>query len=373
MQENPNVKIETETTGWTGYWDRINTQVASASLPDIMQHDYAYMLQFVERGILKDLTPYVDSGVINLENVSESFLSGGRVDGKLYGISLGTNAVSLVYDSVVLEEAGIEEPDSTTWTWDDFEQIATQVYRKTGVQTMPFFTTDPKVGFDNMIRQTGASTYAKDGKSLGFTDPSVLKKYYKIQLRLMDAGILISPEIAFVAVTPEEGQLAKGNSWCDYIWSNQLASFQDAAPHPLKLILLPQIDNAVRPGTFLKPSMFFSIPENAENPEEAARFLNFFLTDRDANNILAAERGVPIPSDVREALKATANDINKEVFEFISLAADNASPIDPPDPKASGEFLKFFRDTTQEILMKLITVDEGVDKIMKQGNAILAK
>lgn len=373
MEKNPNVKIETETTGWGGYWDRINTQVASVSLPDIMQHDYAYMLQFVERNILTDLTPYVNSNVINLKNVNDSFLSGGRVNGKLFGISLGTNAVSLVYDTGVLEKAGITVPDSTTWTWADFETIAMEIYKKTGVQTMPFFTTDPKVGFDNMIRQTGASTYAKDGKSLGFTDTSVLKEFFDIQLRLLDAGVLVLPEIAFVTVTAEEGQLAKGNVWCDYIWSNQLASTQATAPNPLKMVLLPKIESSRRPGTYLKPSMFFSIPASAENPDEAAKFLNFFLTDPSANDILAAERGVPIPSDIREALKVKASDINKTVFDYISLVADNSSAIDPPDPKASGEFLKLFRDTTQEILIGIVSIDEGVKKIMTQGNSILAR
>lgn len=371
-EQNPGVTIELETTGWGGYWDKINTQAAAGSLPDIMQHDYAYMLQFVQRNLLTDLTPYVDSGVIDLSKVNDTFLSGGQVNGGLYGISLGTNAVCMVYDTKVLADAGISEIDSANWTWKDFEDIAVQVYEKTGVQTIPFFTTDPKVGFDNMIRQTGASTYAKDGSSLGFTDKSVLKEYFAIQLRLHEKGVLIDPSIAFVTVTAEEGQLAKGNTWCEFIWSNQLASTQASAPNPLKMALLPSITEAKQPGTFLKPSMFFAIPASAENPDEAAKFLNFFLTNGDANDILAAERGVPIPSDIRERLKADANDINKKVFNFISLAADNSSAIDPPDPKNAGEFLKVFRDTTQEILLGVISVDEGVDKIMNKGNDILS-
>ena len=33
LQRNPNVTIEPETTGWGGYWDRINTQAAAGNLP----------------------------------------------------------------------------------------------------------------------------------------------------------------------------------------------------------------------------------------------------------------------------------------------------------------------------------------------------
>lgn len=373
MEQHPNVKIETETTGWAGYWDKMNTQAAAGSLPDLMQHDYAYMLQWVGRNQLLDLTGYVDSGVIKLDKVAESALAGGRVNGKLYGINLGSNAVCLVYDPAVLATCGIAEPDSTTWTWADFEKIATEVYKKTGVQTIPFFTTDPKVGFDNMVRQTGASTYAKTGKGLGFADPTVLKEFFAIQLRLLKSGVLINPENAFVTVTPEEGDLAKGRTWVEFIWSNQLASTQSAAKRPLKMALLPKIANAKQPGTFLKPSMFFSIPATAENPKEAARFLNFFLNDIAANDILLGDRGVPVPSDVRAHMTEGASDINKTIFNFISLAANNSSAIDPPDPTNSGEFLKMFRDATQEILLGKISLDDGAVKIMAKGNEILKK
>ncbi|MGE4584201.1 MAG: ABC transporter substrate-binding protein [Sphaerochaeta sp.] len=365
----PEIKVETETTGWGGYWDKMNTQAAAGSLPDIMQHDYAYMLQWVQRNQLADLTPYVQKGIIDLSKVNESFLSGGRVNGKLYGISLGTNAVCLTYDPAVLAKAGIAEPDSATWTWDDFERIALEIYKKTGVQTIPFFTTDPKVGFDNMIRQSGAATYGKTG--LGFTDPSILKEFYAIQLRLQDAGALIKPEVAFVLVTPEEGEFAKGRSWVEFIWSNQFVSTQAAAKRPLKLALLPNIKNPKAKGTFLKPSMFFSIPASAENPEAAAKFLNYFLNDLSVNDVLMGERGVPIPDDVREHMATKVDPVNKQIFEYISLASRNAGPIDAPDPAGSGEFLKMVRDVSQEILLKKVSLDEGVAKIMSKGNEIL--
>lgn len=373
MQNNQNVIIEPETTGWGGYWDRINTQAAAGSLPDLMQHDYAYMLQFVGRNLLTDLNPFVQSGIIDLSKVSETFITGGKVDGGLYGIALGTNAVCLAYNTKILAKAGIPEIDSVNWTWADFERIATQIYEKTGVQTDPFFTTDPKVGFDNMIRQTGHSTFAHDGTSLGFTDTAVLEEFFNIQLRLLAKGVMVDPEIAFVQMTPEEGYAAQEKVWCSYLWSNQVVSYQAIIPSPLNVALLPKIKNAVRPGTFLKPSMFFAIPSSAENPEEAAKFINYFVNDIEANDILAAERGIPIPSDVRDHLKAKADEANQKIYEYISLVADHSSPIDPPDPEHTGELLAAFRNITQEVLNGNISVDEGVSKIMTNANEILAQ
>ncbi|MFA6844681.1 MAG: extracellular solute-binding protein [Sphaerochaetaceae bacterium] len=371
MGAHPKVKIETETTGWAGYWDKMNTQAAAASLPDLMQHDYAYMLQWVQRKQLLPLDEYVQSGVLDLSNVDASYLQPGKVDGKLYGVNLGSNAVCLTYDPAVLAKAGIPEPDSTTWTWEDFEKMALTIYQKTGVKTMPFFTTDPKVGFDNMIRQTGASTYAKNGGGLGFTDTTVLKEYYAIQLRLLASGALIDPETAFINVTQAESEFAKGHSWVEWIWSNQYVATQAGANRPLKLALLPQIKNPKQKGTFIKASMFFAIPASAKNPKDAAAFISYFTNDLAANEVLMGERGVPVATKVRTQLSKEVNEVNQQIFQLIDLAGKNSSPIDPPDPSKGGEFLKMFRDETMEILMKKVSIDEGVKSIMEQGNAIL--
>jgi multiple sugar transport system substrate-binding protein len=369
MAKYPGVKIESETTGWAGYWDKLATQAVAGSLPDLIQHDYAYMLQWVVDNQLADLTPYVKDGTIDLSKVNESFLTGGMVDGKIYGISLGTNAVCLTYDPAVLARAGIAKPNTATWTWEDFERIALEVYRKTGVQTLPFFTTDPRVGFEHLIRQTGAKLFGTTG--LGFTDVAALREFYAIQLRLLDAGALVRPEVAFVSVSPEEGEFAKGKSWVEFIWSNQFVATQAAAGRPLELGLMPILKGAKAKGTYLKPSMFFSIPASAENPKDAARFLNYFLNDIEVNDMLMGERGIPIPDDVRAHMATKVDAINKQIFDFISLASTNSGSIDPPDPPAAGEFLKMARDVTLEILLKRISLDAGVAKIMNEGNNIL--
>ncbi|WP_319563093.1 sugar ABC transporter substrate-binding protein [Marispirochaeta sp.] len=373
QEKNPGVTIEPETVGWGGYWDRINTQVAGGNLPDVMQHDYAYLFQFVSRNQLADMTPYVNNGTINLSGVDESYLSGGRINGKLYGISLGTNAVALVYDPAVLEKAGIAEPDPD-WTMGDFEDLAREIYAKTRVRTLPFFTTDPKVGFENWIRQTGKPLFAPDGSSLGFTDTKPLEEFFKIQVRLIEDGVMIPPEESFVSLSPQEGFLARGGSWCDFMWSNQFIAFQDAANRPLKMTLVPGIEGAKRPGTYLKPSMFFAIPATSEKKDEAAKFINFFLTDPEANKILLGERGVPIIPTVREVVKSVVGSQMQIIFDYITLVGDgNASPIDPPDPAASGEFLKMFRDVTQEVLMGAITPQAGAQKVMTSAGNILSR
>jgi multiple sugar transport system substrate-binding protein len=240
---------------------------------------------------------------------------------------------------------------------------------------MPLSNVDPKVVFDNMLRQTGASFFEpKTGASLGFTDEKLLIEFFEIQLRLLKAGVLVKPDTAFVTKTIPENEFAKGQSWNDFVWSNQVVAFAEAAKRPIGIALCPKIADSKRPGTFLKPSMFFSVAKSSANKDEAAKFVDYFINDIEVNKVLLAERGIPIVPSVRNALKKLVDPVNRQVFEFIELVGDNnASPIDPADPPGAGEVLNVFKTIDQEVLYGAISAKDAAAKFMKQANEILAK
>ncbi|MDR2434067.1 MAG: extracellular solute-binding protein, partial [Treponema sp.] len=234
--KNPGVTIDLETTGWGGYWDKVNTQAASGSVPDIMQQDYLYIGQWASRNQLLDLTPYIQNGTIDVSNIPASVVDSGKIDGKPYGLPLGTTIYCMAIDPAVLEKAGIPKIDSTTWTWKDFERIAETIYQKTGVQTAPFGTSDAFPDIENYVRQSGVPFYAPDGKKLGFSDPSLLKEFWDMELRLLDKGILIPPSEAFIEMSMEESPLPKGRSWAMALWNTQVVAMSNAAGRPLELL-----------------------------------------------------------------------------------------------------------------------------------------
>jgi multiple sugar transport system substrate-binding protein len=120
--------------------------------------------------------------------------------------------------------------------------------------------------------------------------------------------------------------------------------------------------------------MFFSVSKASANKDEAIKFINYFLNDLEANQVLLAERGIPIVPKVRNALKGMVTPVNQQIFEFIDLVGDkNASPIDPADPPGAGEVLKIFRTIDQEVLYGATSAKEAATKFIAQANEILAK
>jgi multiple sugar transport system substrate-binding protein len=373
MEKNPGVTIETEPAMWDGYWPKLNTQAAAGSLPDVMQQDYMYIGQYNDRNQLVDMNAYAQRGIIDLSKWSDSGLASGRLGGKLIALSLGTNAWGMGVDPAILQKAGVTINDAQ-WTWKDFEQIALTIYQKTGVQTMP--TNEFHQVFEHVVRQSGKPFFALNGKSLGFSDnPALLKEVIDIQLRLKAAGALYDPEDAFIlGRAMEEEPISKGTAWNAFYWSNQHIGHINAAKRPLDYYIFPSNSGNKAPyGTYLKPSQFISILSASKNQDLAAKFVNFFVNDLEANRILLAERGIPAPSSVRDDLASRVDPNMKYLFDFITKVTPYTTPIDPPDPSAAGEVRDVMRPILLQCLTGRLSSDAAVTQMVQAANAVLSR
>lgn len=106
----PWITVECEYVGWADYWDTLSVEVASGEMPDVIQHDYRYLETYANKELLYPLDEYL-STTIDMSAVNESVLSGGTVNGKVYGLPLGMNCFNLVYNETIFEENDIETPE----------------------------------------------------------------------------------------------------------------------------------------------------------------------------------------------------------------------------------------------------------------------
>lgn len=90
----------------------------------------------------------------------------------------------------------------------------------------------------------------------------------------------------------------------------------------------------------IQSSQQLCISKNSKAKEEAAKFINFFVNDVEANKILNGERGVPIMSKVREAVVSQADESNRVIYDFVdkigNFPKEDCNVISP-DPKAEIE------------------------------------
>jgi multiple sugar transport system substrate-binding protein len=364
---HPNVKIEYEYATFDEHWKKMAPQAAANQLPDIINMDFSYLAQYGLKDQLEDLTPYTASGLLDVSDISESALSGGKLNGKLFGMNLGVNALSISVDPAVLKANNIPLPD-VNWTWDDFEKYGTQLKDK-GI----FLTGNlvPEQFFAYYLRQNDQHLYNADGTALGYTDDKYYVDYFSRLQRLVEAKVMYTPAQTAQVKAPEDDDFIKGKMAFGFGYSNGFGVQVALAKRELALVPMPGPNS--NKGLFLKPSMFFSIAKSSKQKEEAAKFISYFVNDIEANKLIKGDRGVPVAAKVKEAVKAIVAPEQAKVFEYVAWAEKNSSQIDPPDPIGSAEITKVLRDLQDQIFYKKITPEAAAPKFMKQANDILAK
>ena len=73
--EATGIEYEAEYLAWGDYWTKINTLAAANDMPDMVRMDYAYIKNYVDKGLLLDLTSLVAEGKIDLSNVADSAIT----------------------------------------------------------------------------------------------------------------------------------------------------------------------------------------------------------------------------------------------------------------------------------------------------------
>jgi len=368
----PNIKVQPEYTGWSGYWDKMNAQAAGKNLPDIIQHVRKYMSGYVKNDQLLDLTPYIKNGTLDTANIGDAYLEMGKIYGKQMGMATGVNAPAGYYDKELFDKAGVAYP-STDDTWQDRAEMFKKIHDKLGIlgASTPAAQQDC-TGFTVYLRQHGASFFAEDGKSLGYDDDQLFVDFMKMDLDLINAGaVQNASQRQETAGAIEEDLVTKQKAaTATNYWSNQLAAISTGAGKTLYPFLYPRAKDQVQEGRYLNPAMLLTVSKNTEHPEEVMKFLNFWFHDIEAGKILGTDRGTPVESKVKAAIKADASEYDKIVFDFVDEAAANAGSVLPAEPPIAQEVIRAYEEVYWKIIYKQITPEEGAKEFRKNASDI---
>jgi hypothetical protein len=90
MELNPHVKIEGEYQGYDGYQQKIMTQIAGNSAPDIMQLDYPWLPDLAAQG--DNFVDLSQESAVDLSQFPQTVLEEyNSVNSKIVALPMGTN------------------------------------------------------------------------------------------------------------------------------------------------------------------------------------------------------------------------------------------------------------------------------------------
>ncbi|MEW4220793.1 ABC transporter substrate-binding protein [Rossellomorea marisflavi] len=368
-EENPDIKITSEFTGFDGYFEKMAAQAAGNNLPDIMQQNFGeYLNQYADKNLLADLSEYVEDGTINVDGVSDIIMDSGKQGDKILGIPTGTNALTAFYNVDMLKEVGVENLDGN-WSWDEYVDIATKVHEKTGEFGTRLM--EPKNLFEYYLREKGQKLFSEDGTALGYKDDKLLSDYFELNKKMVDAGVAPGYDTIQQIKGVEDELIVHGKAPFDFRWSNQATALDSASEQELAMTLLPGDNN--REGMFLKPAMLWSVSENSKHKEEAARFIDFFTNNIEVYEIGGSDRGVPIKEEIRNEMASTLSDTDKKVFDYIEMVTDNSSPIDSNYPQQASEVLGALQEVDELVMYGQLSPKDGAKEFRKKAESILGR
>ncbi len=365
--------VEGEFLAWNDYWPKLATQTAGGNAPDVIQMDYRYIVEYAKRNAIAPLDEFVGAQ-LQLDGFDEDQLEGGKVDGKLYGISLGANSVAMMVNTTAFEEAGVELP-TNDWTYDDLRTMG-EAFKAANIRGGMKLIGDGSYSepmLNNWIRQKGKELYTADGQ-LG-PDEADMTEWFALWNELREAGICVSADEQALDTGPLEAtMLVSGKAALVPFNSNQLVALQALMQDKLDMVGYPRIAEGVGGGHYRKPSMFFSVAGSSADKASAAEFINFFVSDPEAAKILDVERGIPCLPEIRDIVAPLLSEENQIALNFVSNLGDLLGPLPPPPPAAAGEIdLSLLRTVGQEVGFGARSAEDGAAYFVSEARAILER
>lgn len=363
-EKNPTIDVEGDFSNWDSYYEKLATKVAANDAPDVMSIEIRGLSEYAGRGALADLTGKVPSA-----DLDQQVLASGQVEGKQYAIPTGVNAFSMIANPSALEKAKKELPDDSSWTWDQWADLAKEISAGGGGVTGAEYNHNPG-WLQIYAAQRGEKFY--DGTKIGMS-VDTLKSWWAIQTKLIEtkASPSAAKSVEIGATGPEQSLLGTNAGAMGMWWSNQLNALSKSSGQEMTLLRMPKIEGATTGGMFLQPAMFYTASAKSEHAAEAAKLIDFLVNDPDAAAILLSDRGLPTNAKVLTAVKDKLPAVDQKTLAFIEEVKSELSPIQVP-PKGALEMEDILKRNSEEVMFGRATPDEAAQKFLTEANAAIA-
>lgn len=320
--QNPGITIEPEYSGFDGYYQKLVTQFAGGTAPDLTPLSVDWINDIAIKGNLV-LDLYDQQENLNLEAFNQEFLTKYTVfDDKLVGLPMGVNGMVIAYNKAFFQRFDI--PEDTVWDWETIHAVGKKVHEQ-DPEAYLLAQLDVRGFLQPYVRQLTDEQWITDDLSIGF-DQEVLTGAFAYYRALLDDGVL--QPVAESSLYPDIAQNVRwqqGNVGMVFGLASTLSKLKSVIPD-IDVTTYPIPADAKTSAVLVNPSNPLAINKASAYPEEAARFANWLLTDPEAARILKDVYSVP-PVEANSKLLADEGLIDSTVVKAVNLAL--ANPGDP--------------------------------------------
>ncbi|MGA4993018.1 ABC transporter substrate-binding protein [Nonomuraea bangladeshensis] len=369
---NPNIQVTYVQGSWDNVNDQLVTQFAGGTAPDVIHNDSPALSGFAADGYLLDLKDKVPAELKS--DIPQSAwdtvtFDDGKGGQGVYGVPFLQESQVIIANKKLLDAAKVRVPTADNpWTWDEFSAAAKKM-TKDGTFGVAWAMKSPVNKTLNLALNFGGTFFqTADGKTTvkvgpeerevlqrihdqlhkdksadpaalgqGTADP--LPAFYKGKFALLPAGVFLRQQVA------------------------------EQAPDGFEWVTLPGPKGTTAQQGAVSQTL--SIAQDSKHPEEAMKFMAFFLNG--PNQAKLAKGDWLLPTS-----QAAASDpaITTEENGWDVATASVKNLVVAPFLKVNGfdEWKsKVATPVLQEYFAGKITLDDAAKRLVDEGNKVLER
>ena len=329
---NPNIKIEPEYGSSDGYADKLATQLASGTAPDIIQIDPGLM-----PALVSDETNYfldLNTSSFDFSNFDENYYKlriNGFYDGKQLGIPTGISGGAVLVNQGLADQIGIDF--HTQYTWDDIFDWAKKVREYDDSMYLICSNKDyvANILANNYAKQLSGKTFInEETKEINLTSEQ-WQEVYTFVKRLYDEEV-IAPASYSAAYSGDNMQSdpnwIAGKYVCSFTYMSTMETLAAAnADAEYTAGLFPLYQGSDVDAWNANCPQIIAINAKSKNPEAAVEFLDYFFNNEKAMETLGCTRRVPPTAKAREICTADGS-LSKLLSEAADVAGSYSGMVD---------------------------------------------
>ena len=350
---NPGVTMVGEYSGFDGYLEKLVTQLAGGTAPDIIQIDYAYLETLWS--VKENFVDFREQDVINTEGFSKSLLAGvTSPSGLVIGLPTGLNFSIIYVNKTLADAAGIELGH---WTWDQLFENAAKLKAYNPEAYIAMGGTNPNRSlFEPYLLNLAGNKLVNDDYTLGFTADQAVEAFKFIK-RCYEEGVLYPLE--------DEAVGTYGN-YQAFDWLNgkilclpDYSSGEAAAKGSMDNVVAMEFwgdSEADNTGIMMRPTNMLAVNAKSANLEMALKFVDYFFNDPAAIDTLKLVRSIPSTEQAIERMNSQGlidtDTMNAEMWaaEHKGGAGQNIISTNEQLEEIEGDFISgvYYGDYTPE-------------------------
>ena len=365
------ITIEPEYGSMDGYYEKMTTQLAAGSAPDIIQMGTGWLPGMIETSpdALVDFTQYS----IDLSNYDSNFLEqNGYFNGGQYGLPTGIAGYNLIYNKTLADKIGIKFPDSKeATTWDTLLELGKQVQEYSSeayLLDLEGYHLYACVLRPYLVQMVGAPMIANG--ELTYTEEQLVEVLTYIQA-LYENGVIV-PMQNIATYTNDtfytDPKWVSGDTYvASFISASTAEPVSAACPDSeFAIAYAPVMEGAKDDGYYADCPNYFCVAQCSENKEEAVMFLDWLINSEEAAEILKTVRSVPATT-VGQKVCEDLGELDGIAKEAVDILQNNYKGVNQMGLSTEDEFKSICTD-----MLELIAYGQGTpEEIAKEYMVIM--